>query len=180
MLRCLIVDDSSPFFNAARDLLEHQGASVVGVARTSDEAVRRVEELHPDVTLVDFNLAEESGFELARRLSGDAGVAPGQLILISTQARDEFADPEGRRRSAGTYSPRRAAKRAAHREEAKVRDGAQHRLLVETAINTGLRWGELIVLKPRHLDLHKRTLTVGPDPSTTGSRSRPEPACRSR
>ena len=30
---------------------------------------------------------------------------------------------------------------------------AQHRLMVETAINTGLRWGELIALKPRHLDL---------------------------
>lgn len=37
---------------------------------------------------------------------------------------------------------------------------AQHRLMVETAINTGLRWGELIALKPRHLDLIKRTLSV--------------------
>src|SRR4051812_7992796 len=37
---------------------------------------------------------------------------------------------------------------------------AQHRLLVETAINTGVRWGELIALKPRHLDLIKRTLRV--------------------
>src|SRR4051794_21140549 len=37
---------------------------------------------------------------------------------------------------------------------------AQHRLMVETAINTGLRWGELIALKPRHLDLLKRTLSV--------------------
>src|SRR3954451_20336041 len=37
---------------------------------------------------------------------------------------------------------------------------AQHRLMVETAINTGLRWGELIALKPRHLDLLKRRLTV--------------------
>jgi integrase len=37
---------------------------------------------------------------------------------------------------------------------------AQHRLLVETAINTGLRWAELIALKPRHLDLIKRTLSV--------------------
>ena len=33
------------------------------------------------------------------------------------------------------------------------RVAAQHRLMVETAINTGLRWGELIALKPRHLDL---------------------------
>ena len=37
---------------------------------------------------------------------------------------------------------------------------ARHRLMVETAIKTGLRWGELIALKPRHLDLIKRTLTV--------------------
>src|SRR3954465_13044260 len=37
---------------------------------------------------------------------------------------------------------------------------AQHRLMVETAINTGLRWGELIALKPRHLDLIKRQLMV--------------------
>jgi integrase len=36
----------------------------------------------------------------------------------------------------------------------------QHRLMVETAINTGLRWGELIALKPRHLDLKTRKLTV--------------------
>ena len=37
---------------------------------------------------------------------------------------------------------------------------AQHRLMVETAINTGLRWGELIALKPRHLDLDTGSLTV--------------------
>jgi integrase len=36
----------------------------------------------------------------------------------------------------------------------------QHRLMVETAINTGLRWGELIALKPRHLDLATGRLTV--------------------
>jgi len=36
----------------------------------------------------------------------------------------------------------------------------QHRLMVETAIDTGLRWGELIALKPRHLDLTTGRLTV--------------------
>jgi integrase len=36
----------------------------------------------------------------------------------------------------------------------------QYRLMIETAINTGLRWGELIALKPRHLDLIKHKLTV--------------------
>ena len=36
----------------------------------------------------------------------------------------------------------------------------QNRLMVETPINTGLQWDELIALKPRHLDLLKRNLTV--------------------
>ena len=40
---------------------------------------------------------------------------------------------------------------------------AQHRLMVETAINTGLRWGELIALKPRHLDLEHREADRGGD-----------------
>ena len=32
--------------------------------------------------------------------------------------------------------------------------------MIETAINTGLRWGELIALKPRHLDFKTGQLTV--------------------
>ena len=41
---------------------------------------------------------------------------------------------------------------------AAIPDG--YRLLVETAIETGMRWGELIALKPRHIDFLRRTLTV--------------------
>ncbi len=37
-----------------------------------------------------------------------------------------YRDPEGRQRSAGTFSSRRAAERAANREEGKVREGAWH------------------------------------------------------
>jgi DNA-binding NarL/FixJ family response regulator len=92
MLRCVIVDDSPFFLDAARGVLERQGASVVGVAHNADEALRRVRELRPDVTLLDVNLAGESGFELARRLSEELGVEPERLILISTEARDEYAD----------------------------------------------------------------------------------------
>jgi integrase len=36
----------------------------------------------------------------------------------------------------------------------------QHRLMVEVAIGTGLRWGELIALRPRHFDLAVGRLTV--------------------
>jgi integrase len=36
----------------------------------------------------------------------------------------------------------------------------RYRLMVETAIETGMRWGELIALKPRHVDFLRRTVTV--------------------
>jgi DNA-binding NarL/FixJ family response regulator len=91
-LRCVIVDDSAPFLRAARALLEREGVTVVGVAYTGAEARRQVEELRPDVTLVDINLGGESGFDLARQLTEDGLEAPPKVVLISTHAEADFAD----------------------------------------------------------------------------------------
>jgi DNA-binding NarL/FixJ family response regulator len=91
-MRCLIVDDSAGFVDAARSLLEYQGLSVVGVASTSAEALRLFEEMRPDVTLVDINLGEESGFELVEKLHRIKWSTPSPVILISTHAAEDFAD----------------------------------------------------------------------------------------
>jgi DNA-binding NarL/FixJ family response regulator len=77
---------------AARGLLERQGLTVVGVAAHGSEALRQARALRPDVTLVDIDLGGESGFELARRLHREAGLAPGELILISIHDPDDFAE----------------------------------------------------------------------------------------
>jgi CheY-like chemotaxis protein len=92
MLRCLIVDDSPRFLDAARGLLERQGVAVIGVASTSAQALQRVQELHPDVTLVDLDLGGESGLELARRLHDQASTAAAPVILISTHAEQDYAE----------------------------------------------------------------------------------------
>jgi CheY-like chemotaxis protein len=92
MLRCLIVDDSPRFLDAARGLLERQGITVVGVASTSAQALQRVRELRPDVTLVDIDLGGESGLEVARRLHGQASAAAAPVILISTHAEQDYAE----------------------------------------------------------------------------------------
>ncbi|MEA2507170.1 MAG: hypothetical protein QOH48_1788 [Actinomycetota bacterium] len=89
--RCLIVDDSAAFLKAARSLLEKEGVAVVGVASTGADALRRAHQLRPDVTLLDIDLGEESGLDLARQLTED-GQAPSQMILISTHAEADFAD----------------------------------------------------------------------------------------
>jgi DNA-binding NarL/FixJ family response regulator len=91
-LRVLIVDDSQPFLSVARVLLEREGLSVVGIASTTRDALAQAEELGPDVVLVDITLAEESGFELARRLLDHGPCGEPAVILISTHAHEDFAD----------------------------------------------------------------------------------------
>jgi DNA-binding NarL/FixJ family response regulator len=83
-VRVLIVDDNQQFLDAARVLLERQGLAVVGVATTGAEALRLVDELRPDVVLVDIRLGQENGFEVARRVHGT-------VILISTDTQNEWA-----------------------------------------------------------------------------------------
>jgi DNA-binding NarL/FixJ family response regulator len=42
--------------------------TVVGVASTGADALRRYEELRPEVTLIDVDLGRESGFAVAEQL----------------------------------------------------------------------------------------------------------------
>jgi DNA-binding NarL/FixJ family response regulator len=91
-LRCLIVDDSLRFVQAARGLLEREGVQVVGVASNGAEAVQRALELVPDVTLVDIDLGGDSGFDVVRRLHKEVVEGSTASILISTHAEDDYAD----------------------------------------------------------------------------------------
>jgi len=90
-MRCLIVDDSPDFVDAARGLLERHGI-VVGVASSGAEALSRFAELRPDVTLVDIDLGGESGFDVIEQLHQVGAQSPSPLIFISTHALQDFAD----------------------------------------------------------------------------------------
>lgn len=89
-LRCLLVDDSEEFLASASHLLETQGVEIVGRASSGREAVRLAEALRPDVALVDVQLGEEDGLEVARQLS--AGSWPIAVVLISTHPLDDVAE----------------------------------------------------------------------------------------
>jgi len=89
-VRCLIVDDSPPFLEAAAALLEREGLEVVGLVSNSADALAKTKELRPDVVLVDIMLGPESGFDLARHL--DAAGTDASVILISTHAQSDFED----------------------------------------------------------------------------------------
>ncbi|MGW2523532.1 response regulator [Streptomyces sp. NPDC001617] len=88
-LRCLLVDDSIRFLEAARTLLERDGIPVVGLASTGAEALARAAELTPDIVLVDLDLDGESGFDVAVQL---AGRVSSVIVLISTHSLEDFEE----------------------------------------------------------------------------------------
>jgi two-component system nitrate/nitrite response regulator NarL len=89
-LRCLIVDDNDDFLDSASRLLSAQGLDVVGRATSGAEAVRLVQKLGPDVALVDVQLGDEDGLDVARRLAADGGGT--RIILISTHSENDLTE----------------------------------------------------------------------------------------
>ena len=89
-LRCLIVDDNLPFLEIAAASLAGDDLDVVGTATTSAEALRQVAEQRPDVVLIDINLGEENGFELAQMLVERFPQLASGVVLISTRGERDF------------------------------------------------------------------------------------------
>jgi DNA-binding NarL/FixJ family response regulator len=83
----LIVDDHSSFRAAARLLLELEGYEVVGEAETGTEAVERAERLQPDFVLLDVNLPDINGFQVAERLTANE-TGPAVVLTSSHEGAD--------------------------------------------------------------------------------------------
>ena len=86
--RVLLVDDNSDFRRAARRLLERHGFAVVGEAESGVGGVQRARELRPDLVLLDVQLPDIDGFEVAERLSR-LGM-PLAVILTSSLSGTDF------------------------------------------------------------------------------------------
>ena len=76
-------------FRPRRDLLQRQGADIVGVGSSGDDAVRLARELEPDCVLLDIELGPESGFDVATRLANED---QQRVVLISVHSEAEFFD----------------------------------------------------------------------------------------
>jgi DNA-binding NarL/FixJ family response regulator len=79
----LIVDDHAPFRTLARTLLQLEGFEVVGEAADAASALDAVGRLQPSVVVLDIQLPDLDGFEVARRLS-QAGDPPA-IVLVSSR-----------------------------------------------------------------------------------------------
>ena len=80
----LIIDDHPSFLAAARMLLEREGFVVVGEALDGHDAVTAAAQLAPDVVLLDVQLPDIDGFEVARRLAE----LPSPPVVVLTSSRE--------------------------------------------------------------------------------------------
>ena len=87
--RVLIVDDHDGFRMTARALLEAEGFDVVGEAANGVAALRAVDELHPDLVLLDVQLPDFDGFEVAARMLARNGDAPA-IVMTSSRDASEY------------------------------------------------------------------------------------------
>jgi DNA-binding NarL/FixJ family response regulator len=84
----LIVDDHQSFRASARRLLEAEGFNVVGEAPDGHGAIAAAEQLQPDLVLLDVQLPDLDGFEVAARLAAMGSQA--RVVLTSSRAAAEY------------------------------------------------------------------------------------------
>jgi DNA-binding NarL/FixJ family response regulator len=86
----VIVDDHAAFRRAARDVLRAEGLDVVGEAADGAEALAEVARLAPGLVLLDIQLPDMDGFEVAERLAESP--RPPAVILISSRESEQYGD----------------------------------------------------------------------------------------
>src|SRR5262249_28091076 len=82
-------DDHPSFRVTARALLEAEGFDVVGEAEDGESAIEAAQRLRPEVVLLDVQLPDIDGFEVAARLTSN-GNSPA-IVLTSSRDVTEFA-----------------------------------------------------------------------------------------
>ena len=87
-LRVLLVDDHDLFRTGLRDILEGAGLDIVGEAATGSEAIAHVEELAPDVVVMDLNMPAMGGVEATRHIAEISPLTHVVMLTISDEDSD--------------------------------------------------------------------------------------------
>ncbi len=83
MVRILVVDDNPAVRNYLRAILEQQVSwQVCDEARTGGEALQRIKKASPDLVMLDFQMPDLNGLEVARQISQLSPELPILMVTI--------------------------------------------------------------------------------------------------
>ncbi|MFO8130457.1 MAG: response regulator transcription factor [Bacteroidales bacterium] len=103
-IKILIVEDHGVVIKGIKALLEpNEELEIVGYALDAKEAERKIENLRPEVIIMDINLPEVSGIELTRTISEKY---PDVRVVYYTSHVDEELITEGFEAGAYGYVPK--------------------------------------------------------------------------
>ncbi len=85
-MRILLIDDHALFRIGLQELLERRGLEVVEALGDCEQGIRRVQELQPDVVLLDMRMPQMNGLEVLKELRRQGQEMP---IVILTTSREE-------------------------------------------------------------------------------------------
>ena len=93
MIRTIVVDDAKPMRDRAITKCRDTGViEVVGEASTAKETFALIAELNPDLLLLDVQLLEGNGVDIARKLKAEG--SPVKVILQTSMAQAAATGPE--------------------------------------------------------------------------------------
>lgn len=99
----LIVDDHAGFRALARRMLTADGWDVVGEAEDGAGALTAARDLSPEIVVLDLNLPDASGLDIAERLTRDP---PSPAVVLTSSHDDAELGSLARERRASGFIPK--------------------------------------------------------------------------
>ncbi len=88
MSKKILIADDEPNIVAALEFLLQRNGYEVHVARNGEEALKLVEDCHPDLVLLDVMMPVKSGYEVCTRIRERAEWGHIKIIMLSAKGRD--------------------------------------------------------------------------------------------
>lgn len=90
-IRILLVDDQDLLRHSLRIAIDRENdLTVVGEARTGNDAVIAAQELHPDIVLMDIRMPDGDGIHATERITAHLDLAHTRVLMLTMHELDEY------------------------------------------------------------------------------------------